>query len=285
MKLVYYRDGAGNFGDDLNPWLWSRLLGDLLDEDPREHFFGIGTIIGFFPELGGDKHVFGSGIGYRDIEPDARRDWRFHMVRGPLTAARLGLDPAVAVTDPALLLAALPWPASPRRHRVAYMPHHHGAAAGPWAEIAGEAGLAYIDPRWGPMRCLHEIRASELLVTEAMHGAIVADAFGIPWIPVKLYPWVLDFKWHDWCATIGVDHAFERPLPWSAMREVTPTRDIAHAAYRWTRRRSAALSLRLVARARPRLSAEGVRTGLIERLLAMVSRFREQVRERHPAMR
>ena len=26
MKLCYYHDNEGNFGDDLNAWLWSKLL-------------------------------------------------------------------------------------------------------------------------------------------------------------------------------------------------------------------------------------------------------------------
>ena len=35
MKLHYHRnkDGISNFGDDLNPWLWSRLLAHELDDD------------------------------------------------------------------------------------------------------------------------------------------------------------------------------------------------------------------------------------------------------------
>ena len=35
MKLYYYKAPLGNFGDDLNPWLWPRLLPDIFDDDGR----------------------------------------------------------------------------------------------------------------------------------------------------------------------------------------------------------------------------------------------------------
>ena len=47
MKLYYYRATQGNFGDDLNSWLWEELVpGRWSDEDDGELFCGIGTIIG-----------------------------------------------------------------------------------------------------------------------------------------------------------------------------------------------------------------------------------------------
>lgn len=272
MKLLHYR---GNFGDDLNPWLWGHLLGDTLDDDPSERFLGLGTIIGSFPSESGVRHVLGAGVGYAPVPlgPERAR-WRFHAVRGPLSAARLGLGSDLAITDPALLVRRLPLPAVGKRHAVAFMPHHVGARSASWGPIAEEAGVRFIDPRWGPMRCLQEIRQAELLVTEAMHGAIVADAFRVPWIPVRFYDHLLDFKWHDWCASVGLEHRFERPPLGLALWEKTPSRGPLHAAVRWSRRRRAALSLRLVARSRPRLSAARRLDGLEERLIEAIERFR-----------
>ena len=40
-KMFFY-DGKSNFGDELNPWLWPKLLGSRLDEDESEIFLGIG---------------------------------------------------------------------------------------------------------------------------------------------------------------------------------------------------------------------------------------------------
>ncbi len=43
MKL-YYWDG-NNFGDKLNPWLWSQLLPNYFNDDTEIAFLGIGTLI------------------------------------------------------------------------------------------------------------------------------------------------------------------------------------------------------------------------------------------------
>jgi hypothetical protein len=61
MRLHYYKDPHGNFGDDLNPWLWSKLIPDLLDDDGRTLFVGIGTILRREIPRGPGKVVFGSG--------------------------------------------------------------------------------------------------------------------------------------------------------------------------------------------------------------------------------
>ena len=39
-----------------------------------------------------------------------------------------------------------------------------------------------------------------------MHGAIVADALRVPWIPVATNSTILSFKWQDWCSSIGVEY-------------------------------------------------------------------------------
>ena len=45
MKLYYYKSPKGNFGDDLNPWLWNRLRPELFSENSDILFVGIGTLI------------------------------------------------------------------------------------------------------------------------------------------------------------------------------------------------------------------------------------------------
>jgi succinoglycan biosynthesis protein ExoV len=34
----------------------------------------------------------------------------------------------------------------------------------------------------------------------------VADALRVPWVAVQTTPWLLPFKWLDWCMSIGVDY-------------------------------------------------------------------------------
>lgn len=48
------------------------------------------------------------------------------------------------------------------------------------------------------------MKASEKIICEAMHDAIVADAYRIPWIPVSSFQSFNDFKWKDWAGTLSI---------------------------------------------------------------------------------
>ena len=64
MQLYYFKDRHGNFGDDLNPWLWGQLLPEVLRGPSDELFVGIGTLLNHRLPAAPIKHVFGSGHGY-----------------------------------------------------------------------------------------------------------------------------------------------------------------------------------------------------------------------------
>ena len=215
MKLFYHP--FQNFGDaPLNTWLWPRLLPGLLDEDDRVLFVGIGSLLGLrrIP-VEPLKLVFGTGTGYQ--KGDRPLDPRCHVycVRGPLTAQRFGLDPALAITDGAALVRVAGPPASSARHRAAFMPHWQSATYFDWRRLCGDLGLHYIDPTADAEAVLRDVQASEVVLAEAMHGAIVSDALRVPWIPLRAYAHILDFKWHDWCRSVDLTYAPLRlgPLP------------------------------------------------------------------------
>ncbi|MBL8449283.1 MAG: polysaccharide pyruvyl transferase family protein [Dechloromonas sp.] len=206
MKLYYYRDPIGNFGDDLNPWIWTSLLPEILDGDDKELFLGIGTVINSAVPAAPRKLVFGAGLGYVGMPAiDAR--WRFRFVRGPLTAHRLGLDSRLAITDPAILVATLlATPEPEKRYPVSYMPHHVSTRMADWQHLCTLASVNYLDPAANIHETLLRIRQSRVVLCEAMHGAIVADALRVPWIPVSAYDHILEFKWRDWCQTVNLDY-------------------------------------------------------------------------------
>ena len=218
MKLYYYRDRNGNFGDDLNPWLWPKLLPPgTLDDDPSSVFVGIGTILGRSLPVEPIKWVMGSGTGYSQVPP-LDETWRFMCVRGPMTASALGLAPELAATDPAALVHRQTGLTGLARTSVAFMPHHVSIAQFDWRTLCDRIGLRYVDPGAPVDATLAALAGSALVISESLHGAIVADALRIPWIPVVCYDHILAFKWHDWAASVGV-HYLPEVLPSLSDRE------------------------------------------------------------------
>lgn len=206
MKLFYYKDPIGNFGDDLNPLIWYNLAPELFDDDGSDVLVGIGTLINSRAPLEPNKYVFGSGVGYHQF-PDISKKWEFYCVRGPLSAQRLGLDPSLALTDPAVLLTqVLPNRPVKRTGMVSFMPHHASSRFADWKALCEQAGIHYIDPSYDINETLFHIRQSRLVIAEAMHAAIVADALRVPWVPVACYDHILDFKWDDWCQSLGMTY-------------------------------------------------------------------------------
>lgn len=223
MHVVYYRDPIGNFGDDLNELIWPRLIPEMDSAPDDLVLVGIGSLLDadrFRDVETAGKRVFvlGSGAAYGRL-PDRYRDWSYLAVRGPLTGRLIGRPEAV-VTDSAALLATLPELARPaeRRDAILFMPHHRTLINSNWRKAAELAGLEFIDPSWPPERILDAYGRAKLVVTEAMHGAIVADTLRIPWIPVIISPEVSIFKWRDWLGSLGLPYKPMR-LPASARLE------------------------------------------------------------------
>ena len=211
MQIVYYKDAVGNFGDDLNEVMWPRLLPEDVLSAPDTVLVGIGSLLDqarFRDVETAGKRVFvlGSGAAYGRL-PDDRQRWTFLAVRGPLTAALIE-QPEAAATDSAALLARLPELVQPaaQRDAILFMPHHRTLVNSRWREAAERAGLTFVDPQWTPDRILACYARAKLVVTEAMHGAIVADTLRIPWIPVMISPEVSIFKWRDWASSLDLPY-------------------------------------------------------------------------------
>lgn len=207
MKLYYYIDEHGNFGDDLNPWLWSKLIPDVIDDDDTEIFVGIGTLLNNNIPANPKKVVFGSGVGYGSALPTIDEKWKFYCVRGPITAARLGLPSEYAITDPAALVSTVFHANESKRSGIAFVPHHVSAWNLNWERVCRDVGIRYIDPRKDVDTVLEEISKSSAIIAEAMHGAILADSFRIPWMPVVLYDHILQPKWHDWTGSLALKYS------------------------------------------------------------------------------
>ncbi len=230
MKLYYFDNVIPNFGDELNPWLWPRLMPEVFkDERDDWYFVGIGTLINC--RLPADRPIviFGTGCGYGPVPKTVPVSWHIYGVRGPRSAEVLGLEKEAVIGDGAILLRNLALAEAPKRHPVSFMPHFYSTILGKWPEVCRLAGINYIDPTWPVETVLEEIRASERLITGAMHGAIVADAFRVPWTAVRPFNEENSFKWFDWAESLDLGFEFAR-LPAS-----TPD-EIIHDRIPWLRR-------------------------------------------------
>ncbi|MDO1584176.1 polysaccharide pyruvyl transferase family protein [Rhizobium oryzicola] len=221
MKPYHWESHHGNFGDDLNLWLWDYLLPGLRDSHPDVLLVGVGTVLN--PVLlptGTRKLVIGSGYGY-GMPPDITNtaEWDVRCVRGPLTAAKLNLPTEMGIVDPAVMVADMPeFRNQPKRYKKTFIPHWESAEFGIWKQACEPAGLTYLDPREEAKSVITRIAQSEFIVAESMHGAILADAFRVPWVAVSTSRSINNFKWTDWASSVGATYA-PRYVPVSTRAE------------------------------------------------------------------
>ena len=209
MEVFYYKDPKLNFGDDLNSVLWRYVLPPAMFDVPDISLVGIGSILseefaGTLSTRGNRVIVLGTGTSY-DQPPKNVEGWHILAVRGPWTASMLN-RPEAAATDGAILLhdADQLHGVADQRDRIIFMPHHRSIRRTRWHEIAAAAGMDYVSPQQPVSTILAAFARAKLVVTEAMHGAIVADALRIPWVPVVISPGIDEFKWRDWSLSLNL---------------------------------------------------------------------------------
>lgn len=282
MILYHWRGEATNFGDELNTLLWPALLPGFFDSDTDVRFLGIGSVLDSRHPAGTIKLVAGSGYGGYEAKPRLDRSWVIHWVRGPRTASQLSLPAGLALGDPALLLpSVLNLPPAQGRD-IGFVPHFETAARGLWHLAAPRAGIRLIDPREPPLRVLAAMAACRLILSEALHGVIVADALRIPWIPIRPFAPVHRAKWADWLSVMQLRPRFVT-LPASCFGELAAASPFLGSGRvrHWLTRRSGepvpdraldppAAALRQAANAAPQISCDAVlersRARMLERV-------------------
>ncbi len=226
MKLLKYCDiKGGNFGDDINLLLWNRLFPNLAELTEKVLIYGVGTLLDGRHNQSIRKVVLGSGIGeFNSALPD--KNWDFRWVRGPMTAAEFRLPDESAIGDAAIL-----WPELTPGHDcdgpVGLIPHYATCDAFDWNNVSANAGMTVVNPRQSPNEVIAQMRGCSRILAESLHGAIFADAMGIPWAACILTHRFNEFKWHDWLATINRPYLpmiADRPL----VRYISPGKAFAN---------------------------------------------------------
>jgi len=212
MLLYYYSgfDQMNNFGDQLNPYIWEKYLPRILNQDDDEIFVGIGTLLNDRIPISKKIIVMGSGVGYGELPNKSITDkWDIICLRGKLSAKQLCVSDKLVASDPAILVHNLFKEEPKKKYNYAYMPHWMNMGDG-WKEICDNLGYKLLNPLDSIENIIKSIQETEVVITEAMHGAIVSDALRTPWIAVhSSFGDHLPFKWQDWCSSLQLKYDSE----------------------------------------------------------------------------
>lgn len=210
MNLTYFKADIGNFGDDLNVWLWPQLLGDFKDYPSQIDFVGIGSILDnrILEHKTQQKIIFGSGVRDVDFQISPSDNCEIKFVRGPITSRLMG--DAKFITDAAYALRLLEKnEITTKKYKASYIPYFRNFYNFNWKLFEQLSGIHVINPTANIEQVIKEINSSETIYTSAMHGAILADIYRVPWLRVRFNKtgyesnFTSELKWQDWLRTIG----------------------------------------------------------------------------------
>ncbi len=172
-----------NVGDELSPLIVAMVSGRPVTYAPMAtcDLVATGSQAEVALEIRRDRpiHVWGTGFQFEGppVEPTHAR---VAAVRGPLSAARLGLAGMVAMGDPGLLADGL-LDRMPRvRHRVGLVPHYVDLdlpAVRAWNGLRHDVVISPLTP---PRVFIRAIAACDVILSSSLHGLAVADALGVP---------------------------------------------------------------------------------------------------------
>ena len=203
-----------NWGDELNYYFLSKLFSKKLveyNETDVDNYSLIGSIANLFT----DNHtiIWGSGIQVdRELKGKPKK---VCAVRGPLTRKffiEINIKCPEIYGDPSLLLPYYYYPDIPKKYEIGYIPH--------WSSIDSLQTRKFIKDKrvhliklkgyknW--LTVIDEILSCKYIISESLHGLIMAEAYGVPnlWVDVTLKN-IFDIKYHDFFQSIGMDR--EKP--------------------------------------------------------------------------
>lgn len=196
---TYWWRGKPNFGDALAPILlerFARLTAYWVDPEDAQ-LFTIGSVL----ESANGAIVLGSGKLYKETLPDP---WNNYLaVRGPLTGG------SKVYGDPGLLAEELVV-IKRRTHQLGLVPHWSDDVLATDPRFTRYSPVV-IDPAGDPVDVVRAIGSCHKIVTSSLHGAIVADSFGIP-RRIEPAPRMAQgkeggmFKFRDYNLSVGVEH-------------------------------------------------------------------------------
>lgn len=199
-----------NVGDALNPLLLQHFGIDATWASAADaDVVACGSIIDHLPRTGYTGIVAGAGQLQESTRTDLT-DATVLGVRGFLTKERVQTTGYPVIGDPGLLAPQLA-SGNPGTINIGVIPHWTDTEL--WERERCE-GAVLIDVTDDPLSVISQIGSCNRVVSSALHGIIIADAFAIPRraepFPAMLTnPWEgRTFKWADYFSSIGQSVGF-----------------------------------------------------------------------------
>lgn len=197
---LWWHVGRPNFGDDLNPELFEVLSGQQFRfevDRNAPHILGMGSIL----EMAAPSSVVcGSGFlqAPRGMAPTPRR---LVAVRGALSRAAFETGDHVILGDPAVLISEVITRPEEKRYRFGLIPHIRSVDS--W-NARNSKRLKLIHPGQSPWDIVREIAQCEIVLSQSLHGLIIADALDTPnvWVAPSETMVGGRFKFDDYFTTI-----------------------------------------------------------------------------------
>ena len=216
--------------------------------NPGRCLLSIGSLLSndMMRDLNMPLDVWGAGWRGKDSSFFDCSNIRFHAVRGPLTAEGFGLPLNHPMGDPALLMPLLFSRIVEPNKQSILIPHSYRVSSLLAMKCASAAGcnktvspLVYarlslaslksinfkgaLADAWnwrdysragihGVWELVDIISGASFVLTGALHGAILAQAYGVPWAAYNDGYVDVPPKWADWGAYLGIDISFVKTL-------------------------------------------------------------------------
>lgn len=197
-----------NFGDWIGPQMVQAYSGRQPIQSNRpgtntRMLCSVGSILGRINRHNVD--VWGSGLmrplTAKEIELRKRlKGIKIHAVRGKHTRRELqdslGWDVPEVYGDPALLLPDVILPSETKHNEVVVVPHYVHLPKINHSVINGQV----VDVRNDVKSVVEQLAGASAVVSSSLHGLIVAQAYGVPWVRMDISDHQLggkDFKFED----------------------------------------------------------------------------------------
>lgn len=214
INMYWYRGQELNIGDELTKYIVEHhfpieVIKDYLDSC---NAIGVGSILGWvWGEYGLARkkenqkiHILGSGFMTSKVDITYDQRVVIHAVRGELSKAIIENAGYTCenIGDLGLLSSSLYSGNFEKKYEVSIIPHY--------SQIANNEfkikGFNVIDVRTDDFqKVLQEIAQSELIISQSLHGLIMADSLNVPNIWYRNKPVHIgdDFKFKDYFSSVG----------------------------------------------------------------------------------